>query len=232
MSNSFFRFKQFSVEHSKCAMKVGTDGVLLGAWANGGAKILDIGTGSGLIALFMAQKNADSRIVAIDIDSDAVLQARINIENSKFKDRITVHQIALQKFYIGSYNSIVCNPPFFVNSLKNMDRKKVLARHTDSLSYRELFNGVKRLLDDTGEFSVVLPSSCRSDFDTEAVICGFFPSRICAIKTVSYKPISRYLLAYKKYPVNKIDESVECINNDDMSRSDWYKLLTDDFYLF
>lgn len=232
MSNSYFKFKQFSVEHSKCAMKVGTDGVLLGAWANGGDKILDIGTGSGLIALFMAQRNPNSHIVAIDIDSDAVAQAKENVSNSNFKDRIAVVETALQKFCLGSYDSIVCNPPFFVNSLKNKDKKKVLARHTDSLSYCELFKGVVRLLNDNGEFSVVIPAECRPDFDMEAALCGMFPSRICALKTISYKPISRYLLAYRKIPNGGVYETMECINNDDMSRSDWYKSLMDDFYLY
>lgn len=90
MSNNYFRFKQFTVEHTRCAMKVGTDGVLLGAWARGGDTILDIGTGSGLIALFMAQRYPSGKIVAIDVDAGAVLQARINVYNSAFSDRITI----------------------------------------------------------------------------------------------------------------------------------------------
>lgn len=213
-------------------MKVGTDGVLLGAWANGGNKILDVGTGSGLIALFMAQRNIHSSIVAIDIDSDAVAQAMINVENSIFKDRITVIQAIFQNFHSGTYDSIVCNPPFFANAIKNKDKKRTLARHTDSLSYCELFRGVVRLLSENGEFSVVIPAECRSDFDEQAAIYGMFPSRICAVKTVPYKPVCRYLLAYRKKPVDSINESLEFINNDDMSRSDWYKCLTDDFYLY
>lgn len=232
MSNNYFTFKQFSIEHSRCAMKVGTDGVLLGAWANGGDKILDIGTGSGLIALFMAQRNIDSQIVAIDIDEDAVMQAKINVEKSVYRNRISVIQSALQNFHQGKYSSIVCNPPFFVNSLKNTDEKKRLARHTDALSYHDLFAGATSLLSDDGEFSVVIPSSCRSDFDMEAVFCGLFPSRVCAIRTLKRKPVSRYLLAYKKHPSEVVDESSEFINNDDMSRSDWYKNLTSDFYIY
>lgn len=232
MSNSFFKFKQFSVEHSGCAMKVGTDGVLLGAWANGGNNVLDIGTGSGLLSLFMAQKNKDAAIVAIDIDSDAVVQARTNVERSKFKKQITVVETSLQNFHSGIYDSIVCNPPFFANSLKNKDAKKTLARHTDSLPFHDLFRCVAELLDDDGEFSVVIPSSCRSVFDTEAVFCGLYPSRVCAIKTLSYKPVSRFLLAYKKHPAESVEETSVCINNDDMSKSDWYKNLTKDFYLY
>lgn len=124
MSNNYFKFKQFSVEHSGCAMKVGTDGVLLGAWANGGDCILDIGTGSGLIALFMAQRNVRAQIVAIDIDSDAIKQAKINVENSIFRNRISVIESSLQNFHQGKYDSIVCNPPFFVNSLKMQMRRE------------------------------------------------------------------------------------------------------------
>lgn len=232
MSNNYFKFKQFSVEHSGCAMKVGTDGVLLGAWANGGDCILDIGTGSGLIALFMAQRNVSAQIVAVDIDSDAIKQAKINVENSIFRNRISVIESSLQNFHQGKYDSIVCNPPFFVNSLKNADEKRRLARHTDSLSFHDLFVGAASLLSDEGEFSVVIPSYCRSDFDMEAVFCGLFPSRICAIKTLQRKPVSRYLLAYKKIPSEVIDESSGVINNDDMSRSDWYRCLTSDFYIY
>ena len=107
MSNNYFRFKQFTVEHTRCAMKVGTDGVLLGAWARGGDTILDIGTGSGLIALFMAQRYPSGKIVAIDVDAGAVVQARINVSNSAFSDRITIIEKPLQEFCAGQFLSLI-----------------------------------------------------------------------------------------------------------------------------
>lgn len=231
MSNAFFKFKEFCVDHSRCAMKVGTDGVMLGAWANGGDCILDIGTGSGVIALFMAQRNVNSRVVAIDIDSEAVAQARLNVERSIYNERITVIETALQDFHDQTFNSIVCNPPFFANSLRNKDVQRSIARHTDTLSYGDLFRGAMTLLDEDGEFSVVIPASCRYEFDAEATFAGLFPSRICSVRTVSRKPVSRYLLAYRKHPVDMIEETGGCINNDDMSRTEWYRSLTQDFYL-
>mgnify|MGYP000414682393 CR=1 FL=1 len=168
MSNNYFRFKQFTVEHTRCAMKVGTDGVLLGAWARGGDTILDIGTGSGLIALFMAQRYPSGKIVAIDVDAGAVVQARINVSNSAFSDRITIIEKPLQEFCAGQFGSIVCNPPFFVNSLKNRDWQKAMARHADTLTHAELVSGASRLLADDGEFSVVIPAALRTAIDAEA----------------------------------------------------------------
>ena len=231
MSNNYFRFKQFTVEHTRCAMKVGTDGVRLGAWARGGDTILDIGTGSGLIALFMAQRYPSGKIVAIDVDAGAVLQARINVSNSAFSDRITIIEKPLQEFCAGQFGSIVCNPPFFVNSLKNRDGQKAMARHADTLTHAELVSGASRLLADDGEFSVVIPAALRTAIDAEAAMAGLFPSRICAIRTIPRKPVSRYLLAYRKHPADRIEQTEECINNDDMSRSEWYSSLTENFYI-
>lgn len=231
MSNKFFKFRCFTVEHGLCAMKVGTDGVLLGAWANGGRDILDVGTGSGLIALFMAQRNVEACVTAIDIDHDAFLQAQANACNSVFNDRITVVESSLQGFCCGVYDAVVCNPPFFVNSLKNKDEKKTTARHADTLSYHDLFAGASSLLKDDGEFSVIIPASCRYAFDMEAAFAGLFPSRVCAVSTLSRKPVSRFLLAYRKHPPASVEEASGFINNDDMSRSEWYGKLTEDFYL-
>lgn len=231
MSNSFFRFKQFTVWHDKCAMKVGTDGVILGAWANGGMNILDVGTGSGLIALFMAQRFPDAHVTAIDIDKDACMQACDNVRKSLLAPRISVIESSLQSFTAGKFDAVVCNPPFFNNSLKSDDEKRNIARHTDSLSYHELFRSVADLLDDTGEFSVVIPASCRSDFDMEALFAGLFPSRVCAVRTVSHKPVSRYLLAYRKNPIDRVEETFICLKGDLSLSPEWYVRLMEDFYL-
>lgn len=231
MSNQSFKFKRFEVWHDLCAMKVGTDGVLLGAWAHGGQRVLDVGTGSGLIALFMAQRFPDAEITALDIDRDACLQAERNVAGSEFSGRIKVVETSFQNFNDGKFDAIVCNPPFFANALKNPDKKRAVARHADTLPFNDLFTTAASLLDDDGEFSVVIPASCRSDFDMEAAFAGLFPLRVCAIRTVAHKPVSRYLLSYGKHHTANVEETSACINNDDMSRSEWYSELTKDFYL-
>lgn len=211
MANSYFQFKQFRISQDRCAMKVGTDGTLLGAWAHGGPTILDIGTGTGVIALMMAQRFAEALVTAIDIDADACQQAEANVAASPFASRVRVRHIALQDFASSDasqqaddtprYASVVCNPPFFNDSLQSPDRQRTIARHTTTLSYRQLFLSAARLLADDGELSVVIPTECRSVLDTEAVISGFFPSRVCAVFTSERKPPRRFLLAYCRKPV-------------------------------
>ncbi len=228
---SSFAFKKFTVLHDKCAMKVGTDGIILGAWANGGKIILDIGTGSGVMALLMAQRFGNASIMAIDIDHESVLQAQENFRNSIFSERINIFETSLQDFRIGKYDAIVCNPPFYNCSLNNPDNRKAKARHTEALTYHDLFQGVAALLTDDGEFSAIIPATCRAEFDKEATSVGLFPTRIYGIKTVEYKPVGRYLLSYKKHPVRKLEEQTECLNNKDMTRTEWFDRLTEDFYL-
>ncbi|OAV75794.1 tRNA1(Val) (adenine(37)-N6)-methyltransferase [Bacteroidales bacterium Barb7] len=165
MPNPYFRFKQFTVWHDKCAMKVGTDGVLLGAWVNvqGCAALLDVGTGTGLIALMLAQRTSASAridIDAIDIDGDACLQARENIAASPFAAAVRVHHSALKAYSrqaaAGSYDLIVSNPPYFARSLKSPEQKRSLARHNDSLPLTELIRDAKALLSDTGRIALIL----------------------------------------------------------------------------
>ena len=226
-----FTFKRFTVNHGKCAMKVGTDGVLLGAWATGGRRILDVGTGSGLIALMMAQRFADAGVTAIDIEPGACIQARENVAASPFADRIKVVEASLQDFREGEYDAIVCNPPFYSDTLKSKTAERTMARSAETLPFADLFRHVARLLADGGEFSVVIPSALRGEFDAEAALFGLFPRRVCTVKTVPHKAASRCLLAYGKRPVGKVEEVDECLNNADMTRSEWYAGLTEEFYL-
>ncbi len=212
-------------------MKVGTDGVVLGAWARGGQRILDIGTGCGLIALFMAQRYKNAQVTAIEIDHQAFLQAEENFILSPYFDRITAIETSLQNFRQGKYDAIVCNPPFFTDALKNPERRKAMARHTDTLSFRDLFFGVDALLTEDGEFSSIIPETRVNDFNLEASAFGFFPLRECALRTTPYKQVSRYLLSYGKKPAKKIEETSFCLMNEDKSKSDWFNTLTKDFYL-
>lgn len=161
MSNPYFQFKQFTVWHDKCAMKVGTDGVLLGAWTSvqNAHKILDVGTGTGLVALMLAQRSLpDADIVALEIDETAAGQARENVTRSPWKERIEVVQADFRDYQsLDKFDVIVSNPPYFVDSLECPDQQRNAARHNDSLAYEELLEGVGGLLAEDGAFTIVIP---------------------------------------------------------------------------
>lgn len=256
-----FRFKQFEIEQDRCAMKVGTDGVLLGAWAQGGCRILDIGSGTGLISLMMAQRFPEAEVVGIDMDADACGQARENVMASPFRDRVEIECCRLQDFggasetaeasgtaeglkadgtsetaaglkAAGVFDAIVSNPPFFVDSLKNPDSKRTMARHTDSLPFRDLFAGVKRLLSDEGVFSAIVPAEVVEQFVAESCILGFYLIRKCGVKTVGRKQPKRFMLSFAKHRISPYEEYVETMMDSQGNRSEWYRKITEEFYLF
>ncbi|HOG04777.1 MAG TPA: methyltransferase [Paludibacter sp.] len=162
MPNPYFRFKQFTVYHDLCAMKVGIDGVLLGAWApvlKSEQNILDIGTGSGLIALMLAQRT-EAYIDAIDTDAGAVKQAQINVNASKWNDRIEVYHQSLEVYAAKStrkYDLIVSNPPFFVSSLKTPDQARAMARHANSQTHQQWLSYAAQMVKKTGRICFILP---------------------------------------------------------------------------
>lgn len=239
MSNSYFQFKQFRVEQGQCAMKVGTDGTLLGAWAAGGGNILDIGTGTGLVALMMAQRFPSASVTAVEIDHEACLQATANFEASPFADRLRLAESSIQTFanenhsaaITGEYDSIVCNPPYFVNSLVCPDGQRALARHTDSLSFEELFRCVSSLISDRGVFSAVIPADAFGEFDGAARLTGMRCVRKCLVKTVPRKQPRRCLVAFSKDMRGNYEENVKCLADACGNRSEWYSRLTADFYV-
>ena len=233
-----FRFKKFVIEQELCAMKVGTDGVLLGAWATGGSSVLDVGTGTGIIALMMAQRCPQARVTALDIDEGAARQALQNVAQSPFADRIEVLQKSVQEFdgvnetnrangtnrSNGTYDAIVSNPPFFIDSLNAPDRQRNIARHAETLTYGQLMQAAWRLLADEGELSVVVPFDYRQRMEDEATFVGFFPSRVCAVRTSARKPAKRFLLAFRKHPC-------PCERTEMTLGDEAYTLLTQEFYL-
>lgn len=235
MSNDYFQFRQFVVHQQRCAMKVGTDGTLLGAWAaapSGQCRILDIGTGTGLIALMMAQRYPEAEVTGIDIDEDAVTQAVENVSLSPFSERVRIYRQDIVNFTdIIGFDAIVSNPPYFVDSLACPDDQRTIARHAVSLTYEQLMHQVYRLLKDEGRFSVVVPSDCRAKIEAAACLEGFFTTRVCLIKTTPRKQPKRQLIEFQKHPVSELDISEGVIEVSPNVRSEWYQQLTKEFYI-
>jgi tRNA1Val (adenine37-N6)-methyltransferase len=230
MANDYFKFKQFTIWQDKCAMKVGTDGTLLGAWAHGGKRILDIGTGTGLIAIMMAQRFPEAQVTGVDIDASAVEQARENVRQSPFSDRINIVEADICQ-YTGQYDCIVSNPPFFENSLVCPDSQRSIARHDTGLSYARLFKTVKSLLTDDGCFSLVVPFDYKNKIFEEAALNGFFLHREWSVQTTPRKQPKRLLLTFALHGTESIDAGVGLIEDAPGLRSSWYAKLTSSFYI-
>lgn len=235
MGKDSFTFKQFVVRQDRCAMKVGTDGTLLGAWAEmerDDGRVLDIGTGTGLIALMMAQRYPEAKVTGIDIDEMAVSQAVENVQGSPFADRIEVFQADVKAFEpTGLFDSIVCNPPFFNNALVCPDSHRTQARHTLSLNYQQLIAAAWRLLCDEGVFSVIISNDFFQQLESEAHLAGFFLTRVFGVRTIEGKPIKRYLIEFKKHPHKELIKKDVMIEDAPNTRSEWYRELTKDFYI-
>ena len=197
-----FRFKQFTVRHDRCLMKVGTDGILLGAWAGikGIRSILDIGTGSGLIALMLAQRAPEVRIDALELDGESVLQARENVSASPRADRISVIQGAIQDYAHRSatrYELLITNPPFFQNKLKSPRSGKNVARHAETLSFEELLAATVHLLAPGGRFCMILPVEEGRVFQKHALGFNLYLTRIQEVVGRAGKPAERVLLQFE-----------------------------------
>ena len=235
MRGDSFTFKQFVVRQERCAMKVGTDGTLLGAWAElakADGRVLDIGTGTGLMALMMAQRYPKARVTAIDIDEMAVSQARENVARSPFANRIEVRQADVNAFEpTEMFDSIVCNPPFFNHALVCPDNQRTQARHTTSLSYQQLMSAAWRLLNEEGLFSVIIPNDFFRQLESEAHLAGFFLTRVFGVRTIEGKHIKRYLIELRKNPQTEMIKKDVLIDDAPNVRSEWYRELTKDFYI-
>jgi tRNA1Val (adenine37-N6)-methyltransferase len=230
MANNYFKFKEFTVWQQHCAMKVGTDGTLLGAWAEGGERILDVGTGTGLIALMMAQRFPQARVMGIDIDSQAVGQARENVEASPFAQRVVIERADANMFE-GTFDCVVSNPPFFEKSMICPDGQRTTARHDENFSYAGLFSLGRRVLTEEGCLSLVAPFDYRSRVLEEASLHGFFLRREWAVKTTPKKQPRRYLFTFALSSAADIDRGTGVIEDAPGQRSEWYQQLTADFYL-
>lgn len=232
-TKDIFRFKQFSVKHDRCAHKVGTDGVLLGAWADvsHANRILDAGTGSGVIALMMAQRSSpQTHIDAIDISEEDVKQARENIADSPWPNKISVEHFTLQQFESDSYDLIVSNPPFFIDSAKPPAEERTRARHTESLPPEELLTHAKRLLASKGKLCVILPVTEGQSLIALAEGRGWHCTRLCEFKARVNKPVERLLIQLEQQKHDLRKESLILYERDEVWTTD-YKNLTGSFYL-
>ena len=236
MSNPFFQFKQFTIRHDKCAMKVGTDGVLLGAWAGIEScnRILDIGTGTGLIAMMLAQRSK-AVIDAIDIDAEACLQAQENAESSPFAERIKNRHSALSDFAqtdTGLYDLIVSNPPYFVDSLKCPDQKRNTARHTDTLTLEDLLQDSRKLLAPQGRIALILPYDLKERLADCIRTQNLFLSKETSVIPVPGAEPKRLLAELTAeppvFPTFSSQLTIEIARH---QYTDEYVSLTKDFYL-
>lgn len=234
MAKTHFDFKKFTIFHDKCAMKVGTDGVLLGAWADSlstANNILDIGTGSGLIAIMIAQRT-DADIWGVDIDNDAIEQAQENASLTDWRKRLHFIQSDIMSFHTEKiFEVITCNPPFFTESLQCMDTKRTMARHNAGLSFKSLIICASKLLSNNGHFQVILPAESADYFVQEAWNQGLNLYRRCLIYSKENSSPKRILLDLLKgecvYPSN--EHLIIRTANGEYSNK--YKELTKDYYI-
>lgn len=234
MANNYFRFKQFTVYQERSAFKVGTDGVLLGAYTDisGSKKILDIGTGTGLIALMLAQRSG-AEIVAIEPDVDSFAEACDNITLSSWKDRMRIENCRLQDFFPGNalFDLIVSNPPWFTDSLRNPDPIKSMARHNVSLSHEDILTGSSRMLTEDGKLQLILPYAEGNLFIAEAQEYGFHCNDILKIKPHLSGEIRRMIVCFSRKRTRVTEKFLTIDKGRRHEFTDDYMDLTREFYL-
>ena len=234
---SLFQFKQFAVNQDQCAMKIGTDGVLLGAWAPINTRpnsILDIGTGTGIIALMLAQRCDAQQIDALEIDENAYEQAVDNFESSPWSDRLFCFHAGLDEFVEepeDEYDLIVSNPPFYVEDYRSDNAQRDLARFQEAMPFEDLVEAAALLLSENGVFAVIIPFKEEEIFLALAKEYELFPIKITRVKGTHETQIVRSLLAFRRYELAVLtaDELVIEINRHEYT--DDYIALTKDFYL-
>lgn len=196
-----FRFKQFTIQHQRSSMKVGTDAVLLGAWCelDGARRVLDVGTGCGVIALMVAQRTTEADIWAIDIDSASVDEARENFLHSPWSDRLQVRQEDFNNLAdADGFDLIVTNPPYYNENVLPPDAVRSAARHTHSLSFDQLMRGAARLLKSDGSIALITPVEARDAVTSAATFAGLNLSRLTTVHSSEGKPPKRLLWQWCK----------------------------------
>ena len=236
MSNDAFEFKKFIIKQNKCAMKVGTDAVLLGSWVttDNCQRILDIGTGTGVIALMLAQKTT-AAITALEIDEATYEQAKENVSESTFHRQIKVVHQSFQEFWKQNkekYDLIISNPPFFIDSLKSTDAPRSTARHADVLPFADLIEGAKELLLAQGKFCLILPKKEAEYFKKLAEQKGFYLTKLLRVRPSHDKEEDkRHIMQFELHDNSYSEETLYIRTADPQEYSPEYKLLTKDYYM-
>lgn len=233
-----FRFKRFVVTQQLSAMKVGTDGVLLGAWTRiepCHQRVLDVGTGTGVVALMLAQRSEawGADVVGVEIDAQSASEAAVNFAHSPWNDRLAVQCEAVQEFRSEEpFDLIVSNPPYFVDSLHSPDAARTTARHTTSLSFDALAACAARLLTEEGSMAVVLPYDASSAMTLAAARSGLFVVRRCDVRSKASAGPIRVLMELGRHPAATVHEELVIHSPSGLlGYSDDYVALTKDFYL-
>ncbi|GAA4273010.1 methyltransferase [Aquimarina gracilis] len=231
-----FKFKQFTIHQDRCAMKIGTDGVLLGAWVpieSSINSILDVGTGTGVIALMAAQRSNAETIDALEIDADAYEQAVENFEASPWGDRLFCYHASFQEFFQeidDQYDLLISNPPFYTSDYKTENRQRDLARFQDALPFEHLFIGASRLLSDQGKLAIILPFKEEENVIEIGKQVQLFPQKITRVRGNATSAIKRSMILFGfNHSECELDELV--IENNRHQYTDAYSNLTKDFYL-
>lgn len=237
MPNSYFKFKQFTVYQDNAGMKVGTDGVFIGAWClldGGEQRILDVGTGTGLIALMAAQRASEAIIDAMEIDPASAAQAQRNVSASPWSERINIYCSSFQDFSFGcacKYDHVVSNPPFFINSLKPDNPSRHVSRHTTELPYEDLIAGVCRVIKPQGIFSTIFPFNEANLFVAMAAVEGLYCTRRTDIYSVAGGPLKRVALEFSLERRSCELDSIVIGDNSSGGYTEEYRRLTSGFYL-
>ena len=234
---STFNFKQFTVQQDRCAMKIGTDGVLLGAWCpidNNPFSVLDIGAGTGILSLMLAQRSNAEKIDSLEIDEEAYEQCVENFENSPWSDRLFCFHAGLDEFVDepeDEYDIIISNPPFYSEDYKTDSSQRDLARFQDALPFEDLIEAADLLLSENGIFAVIIPYKEEERFIDLCAEVELFPVKVTRVKGSHTTPIVRSLLAFKRYELSVLTADELVIEISRHEYTDDYINLTKDFYL-
>ena len=233
--NNYFQFKQFRIHQEKTAMKVNTDGVLLGAWTNtDDAKTgLDIGSGTGLVSLMIAQRS-NAIITGVEIEKNAAEEAIQNVQNSPWKNRVSIQHISFQVFAVTAKNKfdlIVSNPPFFSNSVKNTNPHLSIARHNHLLPFEDIVEGTRKLLSESGKLSLILPWDSTSEFIEIAQMANLYLNRLTEVKPYPDKKPNRSLMEFSNQKKDLQKTQMSVFNESGKNYSEEFKLMARDFYL-
>jgi tRNA1Val (adenine37-N6)-methyltransferase len=232
-----FQFKQFTIQQDRCAMKVGTDGVLLGAWCpidNHPFSVLDIGAGTGIIALMLAQRTNATQIDAIEIDENAYEQCVENFESSPWGDRLFCFHAGLDEFIEDpedEYDLIISNPPFYAEDYKTENEQRDLARFQEAMPFEELVEAANLLLAENGIFAVIIPYKEEEKFIALCAEAELYPVKVTRVKGTPTAEIKRSLLAFKRYELSVLTADELVIETARHQYTEAYTALTKDFYL-